>query len=180
MLAAFGFDIGYPALAQRSDTRIVFDVFDTQAGRSTVTSADLIRGEFHTIGTVDDGFGVPGYSGDDTAIVFSQPADGPSAFGLVRQPVGADGVTPQGAPTLWLEDGDYGVIYRRGDFVGPGGCAGDCNGDGGITIDELVRGVSLALGGGATAACPALDVNDDGMIAINELIIAVNAALDGC
>ncbi|MDX2166560.1 MAG: M4 family metallopeptidase [Deltaproteobacteria bacterium] len=175
-----GFDIGYPALGQRSDTRIVFDVFDTAAGTSTVTSADLIRGEFHAIGTVADGFGVPGFSGDDTAIVYSQPGDGPSGFGLVRQPLAADAVTPQGAATPWLADGDYGVIYRRGDYVGPGGCAGDCNGDGQITIDELVRGVSIALGSSAASACPALDTNGDGEIAINELIGAVNAALDGC
>ena len=60
------------------------------------------------------------------------------------------------------------------------GCAGDCNGDGTITIDELVRGVGIALGSSATSACAALDDDGDGTVAINELIPAVNAALDGC
>lgn len=58
-------------------------------------------------------------------------------------------------------------------------CAGDCNGDGQVTIDELVRGVNLALSG-AGVPCAALDVNGDGEIAINELIAGVNSALAGC
>ena len=175
-----GNHFGYPALSQRTDSRVVFDVFETASRISTVTSADLIRGELRVIGSVADGFGVPGYSGDDSAVVYSQPGDGPSGFRLVRQPLAADGLTPQGEPAPWLADGDFGVIYRRGDYVGPRGCAGDCNGDGTITIDELVRGVSIALGSNATSACAALDDDGDGSVAINELIRAVNAALTGC
>src|SRR6185503_19421177 len=29
----------------------------------------------------------------------------------------ADGITPKGQPTLWLEDADYAAIYRRGAFT---------------------------------------------------------------
>ncbi len=61
----------------------------------------------------------------------------------------------------------------------PAGCAGDCNIDGLVTIDELVRGVTLALSGGS-ALCNAMDTNGDGTISINELIAAVNNALAGC
>jgi hypothetical protein len=56
-------------------------------------------------------------------------------------------------------------------------CPGDCNGDGNVSIAELVRGVVGALGG---AGCEAFDRNGDGTIAVNELIVAVNAALHGC
>lgn len=58
-------------------------------------------------------------------------------------------------------------------------CAGDCNGDGVVTISELITSVNMALGAGG-ATCPAVDGNGDGSVAINELIAAVNGALGGC
>jgi putative iron-regulated protein len=58
-------------------------------------------------------------------------------------------------------------------------CAGDCNGDDEVTIDDLIRGVSLALGTSG-GECDELDTNDDGLFAINELVAAVGNALDGC
>jgi hypothetical protein len=60
----------------------------------------------------------------------------------------------------------------------PPACPGDCNGDGVVRVDELVRGVTGVLDGGS--ACPAFDTNHDGTITIGELIAAVNAALNGC
>lgn len=57
-------------------------------------------------------------------------------------------------------------------------CAGDCNGDGMVVINELIQGVNLALGTGGD--CDAFDSNDDGTVAINELIAAVGNALNGC
>jgi len=57
-------------------------------------------------------------------------------------------------------------------------CAGDCNDDGAVTINELVLGVASALDG--TDRCPACDRDGDGMVTIGELVSAVNAALDGC
>lgn len=62
--------------------------------------------------------------------------------------------------------------------VPAGGCAGDCDGNGEVTVSELVAGVGSALGNGAP--CAALDGNGDGMASINELIAAVNALLAGC
>lgn len=59
-------------------------------------------------------------------------------------------------------------------------CLGDCNGDGRVSVDELVRGVAIALGNVPFAECPALDRNGDGEVAVYELITAVNAALAGC
>jgi hypothetical protein len=61
-----------------------------------------------------------------------------------------------------------------------GHCVGDCNGDGAVTVSELITGVNIALGNLPIDACSVLDVNGDGMVEINELIAAVAAALTGC
>jgi predicted dienelactone hydrolase len=62
----------------------------------------------------------------------------------------------------------------------PMGCAGDCDGDGEVTIEELIILVNIALGNAAVTACTAGDTDGDGTIAIDEIIRAVNAALSGC
>ena len=59
-------------------------------------------------------------------------------------------------------------------------CTGDCNGDGMVTINELILGVNIALGSQPIGNCPAFDANGDGMVTINELIQAVTNALNGC
>ena len=59
-------------------------------------------------------------------------------------------------------------------------CVGDCNDDGSVGIDELVRGVNIALGDSAATSCAALDADGSGSVTIEELLRAVNAALSGC
>lgn len=54
---------------------------------------------------------------------------------------------------------------------------GDCDGDGAVTVSELVRGVAIALGTREVADCPPLDGDRDGTVGVAELILAVNAAL---
>jgi len=61
-----------------------------------------------------------------------------------------------------------------------GSCAGDCNDDGMVAINELIIGVTIALGDATAAQCPALDGDADGQVVIAELISAVAAALGGC
>lgn len=63
---------------------------------------------------------------------------------------------------------------------GPVGCAGDCNGDGAVSINELIQGVNIALGNAATQTCAAFDRDGNGQVAVNELIAGVNSALGGC
>ncbi|HSP98734.1 MAG TPA: hypothetical protein VL049_16045 [Candidatus Dormibacteraeota bacterium] len=58
--------------------------------------------------------------------------------------------------------------------------AGDCNGDRGKRIDELVKGVRLSLGEIAVTECRAFDRDGDGQTTIDELITAVLSALNGC
>jgi DNA-binding beta-propeller fold protein YncE len=59
-------------------------------------------------------------------------------------------------------------------------CPGDCNGDGEVTVDELLLGVKLVLGSAAEETCPGLDRNFDNQITVDEILVAVNALLIGC
>jgi hypothetical protein len=59
-------------------------------------------------------------------------------------------------------------------------CPGDCNGDGQVTVNELIVGVNISLGSAPISECPAFDTSGDGTVTVSELIQAVNAALAGC
>ncbi|MBI3783582.1 MAG: hypothetical protein HY270_09285 [Deltaproteobacteria bacterium] len=59
-------------------------------------------------------------------------------------------------------------------------CVGDCNADGEVTIDELIKMVNIASGTGDLSTCSVGDANGDGEVTIDEIIKAVNAALNGC
>ena len=64
--------------------------------------------------------------------------------------------------------------------VGGSLCTGDCDGTGAIAVDELVRGVSIALQLFSLDQCPVFDSNGDGAVTIDELVRAIGAALHGC
>jgi hypothetical protein len=59
-------------------------------------------------------------------------------------------------------------------------CAGDCNGDGSVRVNELIIGVNIALGNASVCVCPSFDRDFNRTVSINELIAAVLAALEGC
>jgi len=59
-------------------------------------------------------------------------------------------------------------------------CVGDCDGSGGVTVDELVRGVNIALGNLLPVECSAMDRDGSGTVTVDELVAAVNNALGGC
>lgn len=67
----------------------------------------------------------------------------------------------------------------QGDLP-PSPCDGDCNMNGIVSIDELVRGVNIALENDPIDLCPAFDQDGSEAVEINELIAAVGAALNGC
>ena len=79
---------------------------------------------------------------------------------------------------------DVGYHYQPGDvdvnrvrLVFAGLPVVDCDGDGRLTVDELVRGVRIALGVSPVDECLAFDQNGDGEVQVNELIFAVLEAL---
>jgi cysteine-rich repeat protein len=59
-------------------------------------------------------------------------------------------------------------------------CPGDCDGDGQVSIAELIRGVRIALGEASADECPPVDGNGDGVVTVNELVAAVRASLEKC
>jgi hypothetical protein len=62
----------------------------------------------------------------------------------------------------------------------PGACIDDCEGDGQVTIDDLMKGVNLVLGILPPDECASFDRNRDGFVTIDELVMGVNNALFGC
>lgn len=88
---------------------------------------------------------------------------GPAA-GEACSPLGYDFNSPdvcQGAPCQALE-------RER---------ACDCNEDGSVTIDELLRAVTIALGSAPVESCVDADYSADDIVSVDELVRGVNAAL---
>ncbi len=56
----------------------------------------------------------------------------------------------------------------------------DCDGDGVVAINDLITGISIALGSAPLATCPSFDGDANGAVSIDELVAALDAALDGC
>jgi hypothetical protein len=59
-------------------------------------------------------------------------------------------------------------------------CAGDCDKDGFVTVDDLLVALQIALGGASVAQCMRVDSNGDGQVTIDELLASTRRALDGC
>ena len=62
-------------------------------------------------------------------------------------------------------------------------CEGDCNGDGKVSIDELMAiepKICLAIVGGCSPSCPAGDCRGDNFSDLTDLVEAVNNAIGGC
>jgi Zn-dependent metalloprotease len=117
-------DIGYPSLSQTTNHLLAIDVLNSTSGDSTIIAFNLITGQAAEVGTVPGDWGVPSYTGDDGAIVYTYP-DNTTCTGsvLVYQPLAQDGITPSGEASLAFDTGDYGsafgVVYRRGAFTSP-------------------------------------------------------------
>lgn len=62
----------------------------------------------------------------------------------------------------------------------PRPCVGDCTGDGVVAVNELITGVTIALGLQSIDRCPTFDASGNGAVEVNELITAVVNALNGC
>jgi hypothetical protein len=91
------------------------------------------------------------------------------------------GFTGQDTFTFTASDGSTdGNLASVTVTVGGALCAGDCNGDGQVEIDELVRGIDIALDLLTLDQCPVFDGSGDGTVTIDELVRAITAALHGC
>ncbi len=79
-----------------------------------------------------------------------------------------------------LTDDEFLTNPAFGDPFAPGQCAGNCNGDADVTVDEIINAVRIALGEATLADCVGADANGDGDVTIDELLLAVNRALGAC
>lgn len=102
-----------------------------------------------------------------------------------------------------LSEAGFGTVPLTLDFVGLGGargaelavvgvpgaivigsatppCVGDCDGDASVTIDEIIRGVGIALDEFAASVCLPFDRNGDQQVSVPELVEGVKASLTGC
>lgn len=59
-------------------------------------------------------------------------------------------------------------------------CVGDCDGNGVVSVNENVLGLTIVLEDLPTAVCPSLDADSNGEITVNEIIVSVADALYGC
>lgn len=59
-------------------------------------------------------------------------------------------------------------------------CIGDCDGDGVVTVNEVVTLVRVLLGQTPLGLCAEADVNGDGAIDVAEIVKAVRSLLVGC
>lgn len=59
-------------------------------------------------------------------------------------------------------------------------CTGDCDGNGAITVEEIVILANVALGNAPLETCPAGDTDGDQLVTVNEIVAAVIDALGGC
>jgi len=59
-------------------------------------------------------------------------------------------------------------------------CAGDCGGDGPVTVDDLMSMVAIALDAAPLSGCSAGDIDHDGQIRVDEILAAIYVAMNDC
>jgi hypothetical protein len=59
-------------------------------------------------------------------------------------------------------------------------CAGDCGGDGSVTIADLYQMINIALGAAPTGDCVNGDVDHDGEIRVDEILAGLHVAFFAC
>lgn len=104
----------------------------------------------------------------------TQTAAATASASATASPPDGTPVTPSSTPT----EGD--ATPTPSPTEPPPACAGDCNANDRVAINEIIVAVNIALGSLPTDQCPAADRNGNGTVAIGELIGAVGASLDGC
>lgn len=113
-----GIDTGNPAVGRAGNRYLVYDAREVASGTSTITVLDLFTGESAAVGTARNTFGYPTFLGDESGVVFSAPDPAAvfTGFSLFKQDLTGDRLHPQGTATVWYDDANLGVVYRRGAF----------------------------------------------------------------
>ena len=90
-------------------------------------------------------------------------------------PVPTDTETPTATPTNPTVEATPTPTSQGG-----GGCTGDCDSSDSVTVDEIVRGVNIALGNRPVEDCLKFDRDDSGTVTVDEIVDAIANALNGC
>ena len=128
----------------------------------------------HSIGVGNGPFGLALASGGRYAYVADRQPFGTVARGNVAV---VDTVTDTVLTKITVGENPTSVAVAD---TSPPTCAGDCNGDGRVAIDELLLAVNIALGSAPIDQCPLLDSNGDDTATVNEILAAVDDTLAGC
>ena len=114
-----GFNIGNPSLSNTNDGFMIFEAIRLGDGRSFILTSNLSTG---TVVEVAQSLTLayPCFTGDDTAFVFADVTNNTvTGTTLYRRALAEDRQTPVGNAAVWVGDGGYPFIYRRGAFQGP-------------------------------------------------------------
>jgi hypothetical protein len=87
--------------------------------------------------------------------------------------------TPTATPTLSPTATQTSTPTETATFTPPP-CVGDCGNDGAVTVEELIKGVNIALGVAPLSDCPQFDADHSTDVTVEELIQGVNIALSKC
>ena len=130
---------------------------------------------------------------DSTRSIFSAGVGGTLGAQTVIKAVGEHGDTGVAGVVIERHRAADGTVHSAAVSVHRSGtsdnpdvlaiaaiCGGDCDRSGAVAVDDLVRGVNIALGSAASEECPSMDGDDSGDVTINELLVAVRHLLDGC
>jgi hypothetical protein len=108
----------------------------------------------------------------------SAPPGDPIVAGLTQNAVnfsfGDENIWPPSgsAPTPTATETPTSTLERH--------CPGDCDGNGEVTVGEIISLVNIALGNAQLSSCMRGDADDSHDLTINEIVAAVHAALSGC
>ena len=143
-----------------SDVVLAQAPYNTRGARNTRNANDTIFDAGTLLALADDGNG--GYVGTFDVALNGLP-DAPATPVATASPTTTP--SPESDPTATASPGAV--------------CSGDCNADGAVTVDELVRLVNTALGQTPAESC-ANGIPTGTPVDVSFLVRAVNKALTGC
>jgi CSLREA domain-containing protein len=122
-----------------------------------------------------------GWRTPDVACTRRSPAIDSGSDAVIEPPfiVRTDQRHEQRKSGMHVDIGSYEIQRLDEPAVLPNACLGDCNGNDGVTVDEILVLLRIALVGSDTAMCATGDGNGDGVITVNEIIVAVSNVLRG-
>jgi hypothetical protein len=115
-----------------------------------------------------------------TAILTATATVGASATATVGASATATNAGPSATPTSTPTGPTPTGSVSPSPTPTPPPCVGDCNGNGVVTVNELIIGVNILLSSQPVSACPAFDSNNTGTVTVEELIQGVNNLLRAC